>query len=150
MSTIPSIFPFCDKANKFADTTVVIRTSSDLSIWRSETAPFLPFLFDGKVVSRLYCDVIVYEASSKIPLVAYMHNTGRLRLRKKLLKRRTWDYMTKTLRDLSGDSAIDPYDACILIAMAQCAARLCLTDKTEPFHVGYQSGWMEMQELTRE
>jgi hypothetical protein len=87
--------------------------------------PYLPLFFAGKWVADLLCEILVRDGPTGEPLLAFTHDTGISRLRRHRLRKRLHGRcVDKVIRDIKGDSDIDPYDACMLLSMAQCLSNL--------------------------
>ncbi|KAH0538922.1 hypothetical protein FGG08_004513 [Glutinoglossum americanum] len=84
----------------------------------------LSFLFGRRCVAHVEPSISIIDRASTAPLFSYVDHSHRRDDRLKYFRSRAQGVREKLIRESTGQSDIDPYDASILIAMAQEMLRL--------------------------
>ncbi|KFY80898.1 hypothetical protein V499_00283 [Pseudogymnoascus sp. VKM F-103] len=88
------------------------------------SSPELPLLYDSKHVATVSCPFLVCERETSRPMFAFIDNTWISRKRRKAFARkRPLNVAYKSVQKMN-ELPFDPYNASILIAMAQSARSL--------------------------
>jgi hypothetical protein len=105
------------------------------SLFTSERYP-LPLYFSNRQAAVIEYSLIIRDNYTKEPLLAYMKQSDKLDIRARHLSSKALDWnVTRKVGDNLSSEGIDPYDVCMLIAMAQESAKNELLRNVNIFQV---------------